>query len=226
DITLATSFSDAENFAEKGANAVCITNGFDEIESVTGEKSTKFTLSYVGVLEQLRNPEILWEVLNGILAENPAFSDDFELKCVGRIDDKILGKINSSPLKNSLRNLGYLSHAEANREMRNSDLLLITNFPDEASKGIIPGKIFEYLATGNQILSFGPKDSDVKIILDETNAGQHFTYDDAAGLKLFILQQFENWKSGNLQQETRNIDRFSRKNLTGRLTEILDREPA
>ena len=226
DVTLATSFSDAENFAEKGANAVCITNGFDEVESATGEKSTKFTLSYVGVLEQLRNPEILWDVLNGILAENPAFSDDFELKCVGRIDDKILGKINSSPLKNSLRNLGYLSHAEANREMRNSDLLLITNFPDEASKGIIPGKIFEYLATGNQILSFGPKDSDVKIILDETNAGQHFTYDDAAGLKLFILQQYENWKSGNLQQETRNIDRFSRKNLTGKLSEILDREPA
>ncbi|ACU07171.1 TPR/glycosyl transferase domain protein [Flavobacteriaceae bacterium 3519-10] len=226
DITLATSFSDSENFAEKGANAVCITNGFDEVESVTYEKSTKFTLSYVGVLEQLRNPDILWEVLNGILFENPAFSDDFEFKCVGRIDDKILRKINSSPLKNSLRNLGYLSHAEANREMRNSDLLLITNFPDEASKGIIPGKIFEYLATGNQILSFGPKDSDVKIILAETNAGQHFTYDDAAALKVFILQQYENWKSGNLQQETRNIDRFSRKYLTGKLTEILDREPA
>jgi hypothetical protein len=29
DITLATSYTDAENFRKNGANAVCITNGFD-----------------------------------------------------------------------------------------------------------------------------------------------------------------------------------------------------
>lgn len=225
DITLATSFADAENFRRRGANAFCITNGFDTVEIAPREKNSRFTISYVGVLEQLRNPEILWNVLNEILAENKDFEGDFVLKSVGRIDDKILEKIEHSALKNSLCNLGYLSHSEANREMRSSDLLLITNFPDETSKGIIPGKIFEYLATGNQILSFGPNDSDVKTILEETNAGRHFTYDDSDALKKFIIQQYLAWKSGNLQQETRNIERFSRKNLTKRLTEILETHP-
>ena len=38
DITLATSFSDAENFRQKGANAFCITNGFDsEVKSMNRE---------------------------------------------------------------------------------------------------------------------------------------------------------------------------------------------
>ena len=234
DITLATSFTDAENFRKKGANSFCITNGFDEDASTPlsmtrqnpqthtrSNPQTKFTLSYIGVLEQLRNPEILWNVLGELIKENKNFKDDFELKFVGRIDDKILEKIENSELKNSVKNLGYLSHSAANAEMRNSDLLLITNFPNETSKGIIPGKIFEYLQTGNQILSFGPKDGDVKKILEETNAGKHFSYDDSKSLKSFILKKYQDWKNGNLSSQTKNIDQFSRKNLTKKLSEIL-----
>lgn len=234
DITLATSFTDAENFRKKAANSFCITNGFDEDASTPlsmatqnpqtlkrSNPQTKFTLSYIGVLEQLRNPEILWKVLGELIKENKNFKDDFELKFVGRIDDKILEKIENSELKNSVKNLGYLSHSAANAEMRNSDLLLITNFPNETSKGIIPGKIFEYLQTGNQILSFGPKDGDVKKILEETNAGKHFSYDDSEPLKSFILEKYQDWKNGNLSSQTKNIDQFSRKNLTKKLSEIL-----
>ena len=234
DITLATSFTDVENFRKKGANSFCITNGFDEDASTPlsmttqnpqtltrSNAQTKFTLSYIGVLEQLRNPEILWKVLGELIKENKNFKDDFELKFVGRIDDKILEKIENSELKNSVKNLGYLSHSAANAEMRNSDLLLITNFPNETSKGIIPGKIFEYLQTGNQILSFGPKDGDVKKILEETNAGKHFSYDDSEPLKSFILEKYQDWNNGNLSSQTKNIDQFSRKNLTKKLSEIL-----
>ena len=192
-----------------------------KVEQKIAQKSSKFTLSYIGVLEQLRNPEILWKVLNELISENEDFKNDFQLKFVGRIDDKILNEIEQTALKNLVNNLGYLSHSEANVEMANSDLLLITNFPDDRSKGIIPGKIFEYLATGKQIVSFGPKESDVKKILEETNAGKHFSYDDESELKVFLLQKFEEWKSGISNSQTRNIEQFSRKNLTKKLTELL-----
>ncbi len=225
DITLATSFSDAENFRTKGANAFCITNGFDLNDSFTersrSDHSEKFTLSYIGVLEQLRNPKVLWNVLNELISEKDDFKNNFELKFVGRIDDKILTEIEESKLIDLVNNLGYLSHSEANVEMENSDLLLITNFPDESSKGIIPGKIFEYLATGKQIVSFGPKESDVKKILKETNAGKHFSYDEESDLKVFLLQKFEEWKLGTSHSPTENIDQFSRRNLTKKLTELL-----
>lgn len=225
DITLATSYTDAENFKKKGANAACITNGFDvdnqELGTENSEPSTQFTLSYIGVLEQLRNPEVLWRVLNDLIKENEDFRKNFQLKFVGRIDDRILDKITSSELNNSVKNLGYLPHSEANLEMQNSDLLLITNFPEDKSKGIIPGKIFEYLATKNQIISFGPKDSDVKRILEETHAGKHFSYDDYESLKAFILEKFNDWKTGSLSSNTENIEQFSRRNLTKKLAEIL-----
>jgi hypothetical protein len=227
DITLATSYTDAENFKKKGENSICITNGFDmdlenlKIKKNKNQELKKFSLSYIGVLEQLRNPEILWEILNEIIAENEDFRNDFELRFVGKIDDKILEKIEALKLRNSIKNLGYLSHSDANNEMLNSSLLLITNFPDETSKGIIPGKLFEYLATENPILSFGPENSDVKKILDETNAGKHFSYNDSDKLKSFILEKFNEWKNGNLSSKTINIEEFSRKNLTKKLAEIL-----
>jgi glycosyltransferase involved in cell wall biosynthesis len=232
DITLATSYTDAENFRKAGANAFCITNGFDESDSSKkaeeqeGENTNSqiekaFTLSYIGVLEQLRNPENLWKALDELVKENPEFADDFNLKFVGRIDDKILQAIENSSLKNHILNLGYLAHGKAVEEMQNSDLLLITNFPNEASKGIIPGKIFEYLASGKQILSFGPDKADVAKILEETQAGKHFNYQDTETVKKFILEKFELWKNGSLLKNTQNIEQFSRKNLTSQLTEVL-----
>ncbi|MDP9954923.1 glycosyltransferase involved in cell wall biosynthesis [Epilithonimonas hungarica] len=245
DLTLATSYTDAENFKKNGANAFCITNGFDESEnSRVGEleserirksegnetlKSpnpktlkTKFTLSYVGVLEQLRNPENLWKALENLCKTNSYFANDLELKFVGRVDDKILNEIESSVLKNNIKNLGYLSHNDSVNEMQNSDLLLITNFPNESSKGIIPGKLFEYLATGKQIISFGPKDADVETILNKTKAGKHFDYQSNLGILEFISSLYEDWKSGKSIQNEANINEFSRKELTKKLVELLD----
>lgn len=232
DITLATSYTDAENFRKAGANAVCITNGFDESDSgkkAEGQNSEKpnlqngqaFTLSYIGVLEQLRNPENLWKVLDELIKENAEFAADFKLKFVGRIDDKILQSIENSSLKNHILNLGYLAHGKAVEEMQNSNLLLITNFPNDSSKGIIPGKIFEYLASGKQILSFGPDKADVAKILEETQTGKHFSYQDTEAVKSFILEKFNLWKNGSLLENTQHIEQFSRKNLTQQLTEVL-----
>lgn len=226
DITLATSYTDADNFRKAGANAVCITNGFDESDAnkkTAEEKDTNktFVLSYIGVLEQLRNPENLWMILDELVKENSEFAKNFSLKFVGRIDDKILHTLESSSLKNHILNLGYLSHGKAVEEMQTSEMLLITNFPNESSKGIIPGKIFEYLASGKQILSFGPDQADVDKILEETQAGKHFSYNDSETVKRFILEKFELWKNGNLSENTHHIEQFSRKNLTKQLTEIL-----
>ncbi|MBD8082099.1 glycosyltransferase family protein [Chryseobacterium caseinilyticum] len=234
DITLATSYTDAENFRKNGANAFCITNGFDETDSNTqtlqpsnpqtltpSNPKTKFTLSYIGVLEQLRNPENLWNALDNLVKTNADFAENFSLKFVGRIDDKILNTIENSGLKNHIFNLGYLSHDKAVSEMSDSDLLLMTNFPNESSKGIIPGKIFEYLATGKQIISFGPDHADVAKILDETKAGKHFSYHNSKEIEDFILEKFELWKNGNLSENTQNIEQFSRKNLTKQLSELL-----
>jgi len=223
DIVLGTSYTDTENFNKLGANACCITNGFDEENfNKNTHKSYKFTISYIGVLEQLRNPENIWSTLNDLVIENSDFAENFELKFVGNIDEKILNDLRKTNLKKHINFIGYLTHQDSIKEMKKSNLLLLTNFPKEESKGIIPGKIFEYLASCNTILSIGSKNSDVEKILTETNAGKHFTYDDFENIKSFIMESFNSWKYGTNKYEQRYITQFSRKNLTKKLTNLLN----
>lgn len=236
DLTLATSYTDAENFRKNGANAFCVTNGFDQnVESLNDEivktdtdhstilqmnDSAKFILSYVGVLEQLRNPEHLWKALITLCEKHQNFAKDFELKFVGRVDDKILTAIENSVLKNNMTNLGYLAHDASVKEMETSDLLLITNFPNDSSIGIIPGKLFEYLATGKKIISFGPKAADVEKILEKTKAGRHFDYSESLEIQKFVFSLYEEWKSGKAIGNPANINEFSRRELTKKLAEL------
>lgn len=223
DITLATSYGDAENFRKAGANSACITNGFDKEElNKKSVKNSKFTLSYIGVLEQLRNPENLWKVLSDIVQEDSDFAQNFELRFVGRVDDIILENLQNSPLKDNLNLVGYIPHEQSVKEMENADILLITNFPKQESAGIIPGKIFEYLATQNPILSVGPEKADVEKILNETKAGDHFTYQDHEAIRLFVLQNYNNWKNNTVNQNSENLMQFSRRNLTTNLASLLD----
>lgn len=222
-IVLATSFTDAENFRNKGANVVCITNGFDDEVITDNRKTEKFTFSYIGMLEQLRNPSNLWLILNQLIIENKNFRDNFILKLVGKIDEDILKSIDNSPLKGNVLNLGYLSHNEAIKEMNGSDILLITNFNEEKSKGIIPGKLFEYLVTGRKIISLGPKNSDVDRILKETNSGQCFDYQEIESIKSFILEQYYQWLNGSniTSSQREKIQKYSRKSLTEQLVKYL-----
>ncbi|KUG12282.1 glycosyl transferase family 1 [Elizabethkingia sp. HvH-WGS333] len=223
DITLATSYGDAENFRKAGANSACITNGFDKEEfNKKSVKNSKFTLSYIGVLEQLRNPENLWKVLSDIVQEDSDFAQNFELRFVGRVDDIILENLQSSPLKDNLNLIGYIPHEQSVKEMENADMLLITNFPKQESAGIIPGKIFEYLATQNPILSVGPEKADVEKILNETKAGDHFTYQDHEAIRSFVLQNYNNWKNNTVDQNSENLMQFSRRNLTANLASLLN----
>ncbi|MCL1665479.1 glycosyl transferase family 1 [Elizabethkingia ursingii] len=223
DITLATSYGDAENFRKAGANSACITNGFDKEElNKKSVKNSKFTLSYIGVLEQLRNPENLWKVLSDIVQEDSDFAQNFELRFVGRVDDIILENLQSSALKDNLNLVGYIPHEQSVKEMENADMLLITNFPKQESAGIIPGKIFEYLATQNPILSVGPEKADVEKILNETKAGDHFTYQDHEAIRSFVLQNYNNWKNNTVNQNSENLMQFSRRNLTTNLASLLN----
>ncbi|WKS94551.1 glycosyltransferase [Riemerella columbina] len=225
DLVLATSYTDAAHFKAQGANAFCITNGFDKETENSSEtlEHQGFVMSYIGVLEQLRNPKVLWTVLNEILKEEPSFSQDFKLKLVGKIDPQIIQEWQGTPLQSKIEILGYLSHNDAVTEMKNADVLLITNFPNPQSQGIIPGKLFEYLASGQPILSFGPPSADVKKILHETHTGKHFTYAEASKVKSYILQIYQQWKSQSMPTQQRQIQQFSRKNLTKQLVDLLEK---
>lgn len=198
-----------------------ITNGYDIETSVDFEIDSKFTLSHIGSLLSKRNPEVLWKVLSELVNENESFSKDFQLNFIGSISENVLKSIDNNSLSNYIDNIGYISHKEAIKFQKKSQVLLLIEIDSEETKGIIPGKLFEYMISNRPIIALGPKGSDVEKIIKETNTGNYFNYDDYKQLKTIILEHYKAYQNKSLQSNAIGLQKYHRKVLTESLSKLL-----
>ncbi len=221
DQLITTSFQTKVEFQQKTTTPVeVITNGY-EVTDVETELSENFTVSHIGSLLSERNPEVLWEILSEMIDENPVFKDFFELKLVGKVSESVLESAYKHGLKSFISLPGYLEHKEAIVHQHSSQLLLLLEINKPETQGIIPGKLFEYLASQRPILAIGPQDWDVSKIISETSAGVCFTYDQKFKIKGFIQKSFDAFLKGNLKASTQTIEQYSRRNLTHKLATLI-----
>ena len=225
-VVLATSYADGENFKKIGAQHVeVITNGFEEVKKVVNKDQEHFHITYSGGLEMLRNPLALWKALAELTKTNQSFKQDLKLNFYGSLADDVKQTILDSGLGSNLDVHGYVSHQKSLDAINKANILVLTNFDNEASKGIIPGKLFEYIATNNPIIALGPDDADVQRILSETKAGEYFNHRDIDALKKYILNVYKQWLANPNNVYPTNqeeVSKFNRKNLTQRLSEVID----
>jgi galactitol-specific phosphotransferase system IIB component len=198
-----------------------ITNGFD-VEKVDKQTlDTKFSLAHIGSFLSERNPKILWESLVELCTEIPDFKSHLEIKLIGAISQEVLETIEQFGLNSFLNNLGYVSHAEAVAHQRKSQVLLLIEINSEATKSILPGKLFEYMVSERPIVAIGPKDSDFAEIITNTNTGVFFEYSEKAKLKQTIQEYYNQFLESKLQSHAVGLQQYSRKNLTQQLVELL-----
>ena len=155
-----------------------ITNGYDISGNVEVTLDEKFSISHIGSLLSERNPEILWKVLSEISEENPSFKEDLQLKFAGAVSEEVKEDLKNFDLLANSSFLGYVSHSEALKLQRQSQVLLLVEINSDETRAIIPGKLFEYLAAERPIIALGPKGSDIEEIVEETKAGKFFNYSD------------------------------------------------
>ncbi|WP_282018643.1 glycosyltransferase family 4 protein [Salegentibacter mishustinae] len=224
DQIITTSFTTKAEFKEKTSKPISvITNGFDaeNSEAQTNELDTKFSISHIGSLLSERNPENLWKALAELVKENSDFEKDLELKLAGTVSEEVINSIKSAGLGDKLQLLGYVSHNQAIALQQKSRLLLLIEINSEETRGIIPGKLFEYLMSKRPILAIGPQKWDVRQILEETDSGQYFQYSERNKLKGVILSQYKKYKEGDANFVKGEISQYSRKNLTEELASLI-----
>lgn len=198
-----------------------ITNGYD-IEKVDKKPlDSKFSLAHIGSFLSERNPEILWQCLSELIAEIPSFKNDLELKLIGAVSQEVLKTISKYDLDSYLNNLGYVSHKEAVSHQRTSQILLLIEINSENTKSILPGKLFEYMVSERPIIAIGPKDSDFAEIIQSTNTGVFFTYDEKEALKTLIASHYNLFLQHNLKVFPVGLQHYSRKNLTQNLAKLI-----
>ncbi|WP_204345272.1 glycosyltransferase family 4 protein [Psychroserpens algicola] len=222
DRIIVTSTNTQKEFESKTKRPISvITNGYDSHHIKKPAKDSAFTLAHIGSLLSERNPIQLWEALQELINEHEDFRSAFQLKLIGVTSDDVVSTMVNHGLKPYIQNFGYVNHETAIKHQMASQLLLMVEIDSEETKVIIPGKLFEYMASGTPIIAVGPEDSDVEKILKTTNTGQYFYYSEKERIKSQILSYFEAYKSDTLVVNAIGLEQYSRKALTKRLSEII-----
>jgi len=198
-----------------------ITNGYD-IETIDNViLDDVFSMAHIGSLLSERNPQILWEVLSEIVIENPDFASLFQLKLIGATSEQVLRSLAFFNLTGHVHVMEYVTHSEAIRHQRQSQILLLIEKDSEDTSYIIPGKLFEYMASNRPILAIGPEKSDVADILKNTHTGSYFLYHQKELIKKTILGMFLDFQNHKLRVDPKRIEQYSRKNITSMLARLI-----
>ncbi|MFN0276090.1 MAG: glycosyltransferase family 4 protein [Chitinophagales bacterium] len=219
----------SENWAKemekiRGKKVDIITNGFDtsDYDGSNIEIDKMFSITHSGMMNADRNVDVLWRTLSKICSESIEFKKDLLIRLIGKNDANVYQSIETYNLKENLELIDYLPHKEVSIRQKQSavNLLPINNTPNFL--GIIPGKLFEYLAAGRPILLIGPASGDSAKIISETHAGYICGYDDIQNCKEIILKMYTNFKAGTLKINSQGIQKYSRENLAEVYAELLN----
>ena len=207
-----------------------ITNGFDECD-FAAEKCTEayggpekpFVITHTGLFAADGNPTVLWEVL----AEKCKACDEFRkllsINLIGKTDEQIIKAICDAGLEANLNNLGYQPHAKAIEEQRRASLLILPLRKEPEYKAVLPGKLFEYLASWRPVLGIGQPDGAMSMILNNTKTGLVLDWDDKKSIARYIDLCWEKHLKGCLTVENADISQFTRRNLTKRMAELFEK---
>jgi glycosyltransferase involved in cell wall biosynthesis len=120
---------------------------------------------------------------------------------------------------------GYLPHGESIALIRSADLLFLPmqNLPSGQRSTTVPGKTYEYLASGRPILAAIP-DGDARDILEAAGIARFAAPDDVDAMAGAIANEVQRWRAGTQPSEppAHTVARFERQYLAEELASLVD----
>ena len=199
-----------------------IPNGFDE-EDFAGKVQPDglFNITHTGLFAADGNPLTFWKVLGEMAAADPAFKAALRLRLVGKVDAAVLDAMRAAGLGDNIVLLGYKAHPEAVLEQRTASVLILPlrNDPDYAL--ILPGKLFEYLASRRPVLGIGQEDGAMARVLSDCRAGVTCGWENEAGTRAFLEKAWQEHLAGGVRPVDGDISIYTRKNTARALAGLL-----
>jgi glycosyltransferase involved in cell wall biosynthesis len=156
-----------------------IANGcdFDDFTGLEYRPSARFRITHAGSFFGRRDPRPFLQALHDSGLDITArFAGDFRTSDREWAERLGLGK--------RLELIPYAPRSEALKLQRDSEaLLLLVPDADGRGKGVLSGKVFEYLAAGRPILAVVPPDGAAAALVRETGAGIVVAPDDVDGIR-------------------------------------------
>jgi glycosyltransferase involved in cell wall biosynthesis len=171
-----------------------IANGsdFDDFDGLEYRPGERFRITHTGSFFGKRDPRpFLTALAESGLDVEARFVGDF--RSADRVWAEGLG------LGDRLRVLPYAPRREALELQRDSEALLLL-IPEAGGrgKGVLSGKVFEYLAAERPILAVVPPDGAAAELIREAGAGIVAAPDDIGGIRSALAELESSWRAGRL----------------------------
>ena len=216
----------AEDFRKKTRTPVyLVTNGFDEDDfTVTGPAADggTFSIVHTGLFAADGNPLRLWDALAAKCSQDSMFRQALRIRLAGKTDHEIIEAIRQRGLGANLEELGYLPHDATVRLQRQANMLILPLRREPEYAKVLPGKIFEYLASRRPVLGIGQEDGAASAILRDSGAGEMYDWENMQSMVAFIDREWERFLSGEPGGNTSDISGYSRRALAARLAGTLE----
>lgn len=202
-----------------------ITNGFDEedFREIQHSRNEKFTVRHIGIVDELRDPRPVMEAVKSLIQNGRMSIADIAAEFIGNVNTSFKNYVASDPVLSAITTFrSTIPHQQLLNVYGQTDLQLLVLAHTVIAPGNLPGKFFEYLASGNPILAIGPVDGDAAAILKETGQGKIHERDDLAELSDSLYEFFTNWKQG-VENRFVSSKKYTRERLTKELIALLER---
>jgi glycosyltransferase involved in cell wall biosynthesis len=196
-----------------------IYNGYDEadFDGVAPRRFDRFTIVYSGrAVMPGRTPEPLFAALARLVARRPELAAKVQVMFVGALSSEADALVARYRLNEMVRFAGYLPHRESVSYICGADMLYLNTIPE-----CIPGKFPEYLRAGRPILGVMPPACEVAGLIRDWHAGVVVAAEDEEGLARTIESRIDGAAGSGAHNP--DVERLSRRRLTGQLAELLDR---
>ncbi len=198
---------------------VTIANGsdFDDFVGIERHPSERFRITHTGSFFGKRDPR---PFLTGLEASG---LDDAVVRFLGDFRSSDREWADTLSLGDRLEVIPYAPRRKSLELQRDSEVLLLL-IPDAGGrgKGVLSGKVFEYLAAERPILAIVPPDGAAAELIRNANAGIVVAPDDVEGIAAALRELHGRWQSGGLEEAPLAPEWKARVSRRARVQELAD----
>lgn len=225
-VTVSPLWTEKLKMLHKEKRTYTITNGFDPEKMSDGKANltSKFTITRTGQTYTKQDPSKLLAALQDLISERAVDPKDVDVRFYGPENELLANRIEEYGLSAVVRQCGIVPREISLEKQRESQLLLLLKWEDPQERGVIPGKVFEYLAARRPVLATGGTDDVAKELLNETSAGiDAQTVED---IKSALRKLYAEYKlKGKIisQENTEKINKYSYREMAKKFVEVINK---
>jgi glycosyltransferase involved in cell wall biosynthesis len=213
-----------KHFERLGGRKVdLVSNGFDDedFQSLRIQKTEKFLIRHVGIVNEKCDPRPFFKAFENLLSADKEFSKHAEVEFIGQVYGEVILFVNRSEmLRDHVKFTNRVPHKELIALYGASSVLLLVLTGYKDAEGYMPGKLYEYVATGLPVLGVGPETGDAAALLNETGNGEMIDGEKTTHIEDFLLNEFKRWQQGTSVIKKGAARNYSRSELTRSLTKL------